>query len=345
MIYDSIANKPCLGLERGIEMGEKRVIFKKDFFNLAENKIFETAVGDTFAVVATLPRVPKAGKPSLVAEEVDVVPKGRALGTLVGALVLKVPSAPGTINLVFCWAGEKKITGERAIFTMSCLTDVLAACGEVDDKPLVREIVALLTQEKYASFGEDEAPILLNKLNRDYVDCCSDDDARGEVATGLMRVLLEATGLEAFPQNEPKQIFFRSPAGEKLFKLLTVVGNIKKSFDAMLEAESSDRRSFISIVVENSDVFGFSLADTESEEEFQAFLDYLLVMGFFGEEVDIKALNIGSLDLASSVVLSRLTGKAINVGSKPTNAEIAILKKRITETLAFVKLQGKDKAA
>jgi hypothetical protein len=317
-----------------------KIVFKKDFFQFKENGLFETALKNMFVVGETLPRVPQPGKPTLVVEEVDVVPSGEILGTLGGSLVLKVSSAPGTINLVFCWAGKKKMSSEWGIFTISCLTDVLASFGEISDVSLTREVVALLSQEDYDTFGENEAPVLLNRLNRIYMESCGEgsNGSSGE-ASGLMRVLLELTGLESLPDNEPIRSFFLSPVGERIVSLLTVISNVKKSFDNYLGSEPPDRRVSLSVLAENAELLGISLKDSESKEEFTSFLDYLIVRGLFGNKVDeVTDSDFAATEPALKVTMGHFLGGTISSPlGIPDSDEIEMGKHLIAETVKNMK--------
>lgn len=306
-----------------------KVVFKKDFFQLRENDVFGVALKDLFNVVDTLPRVPQPGKPSLVVEEVDVIPEGDLLGTLGGALVIKVPAAPGLLNLVFSWAGKKRAFPEWGIFTVSCLTDVFSALNEPNESLVVKEIVALLSQEDYETFGENEAPVLLNRLNRLYQDNVgkiSESNSAGQVS-GLMRVLLELTGLDALPENEPARSFFLSPAGSRLFSILTVLSNIKQSFDRYLDSKPEDRRGAVSVLLTNSQ-FGLSISDPNSEEEFQSFLDYLMMRGLFGKDIIGAISNLQDIDSAMSVSMFRVVKKVV---TELEEVDIQAITKRIIE--------------
>ena len=330
-------------------MSEKaeKVIFKKDFFNLKENKIFESAMGKNFDVVETLPRVPKPNRPSLVVEEIDVIPNGKILGTIGGSLVLSVPSAPGTLNLVFCWAGPRDVSKEQwAVITLSCLTDVMGSYSETDSNLIFQEITALLNQESFETFGKDEAPVLLNRLNRAYFDLCpSKVDSTKEAADGLMAILLDLTGLESFPDKESRSSFFTSMAGEQVFNLLTVLGNIKQSFDTHINMESGGRRESVTILSENIESLKHLSMDASSPEQFRGFLDYVLIYGLF--EGDFKSINsrLKTLDKATEVMVSKITeSKSTADDSEISKKELAIIQKRTADILKLVLQKDKEAA-
>jgi hypothetical protein len=325
---------------------DTKVIFKKDFFNLKDNKIFESALGDRFKIVESLPRVPKPGQPSLVVEEIDVIPNGKIIGTLGGSLVLNLPAAPGVLNLLFCWAGPRdQSRSEWAIITLSCLTDVLGSHKVGDKESLLHEISALLNQETFKDFGRDETPVLLNRLNRAYTkDQIVETNSDKKNADGLMAILLELTGLESFPDKESKSSFFKSIAGEQILSLLTVLGNIKQSFDSHIGNDSEGRRESILVLSKNIDNLEQVSVDADSEEQFQGFLNYILISSLF--EGDFKSVDsrLKSLDVPTGLLLKNLLGKEIDINAHLSDKDLTLTRKKMTEVLKIT-LSKNEKAA